>query len=71
MKYWQKIQIEDIDLFNGVSVAELARNSDFQQPHLSDIKNNKLIISEKQYNKLILAVNQLKQKKNKTIDNIQ
>lgn len=55
MLYYKKI--EDKHLFDGITSYRLAKILGVSQSYISRIKNNKVVVSEDQYNKLVIAKN--------------
>jgi len=52
MYYYKKVKVEDKELFNGITDYRLAQLAQTSQPYLNAVKHEKIIISEKQYQRL-------------------
>lgn len=64
MKYFRvtREEIEDNEILDGIVLKDFAKHSKFYQSHLSDMKNNKYVVGEDIYNKLVKAVTTYKKK---------
>jgi len=52
MYYYKKVKVEDKELFNDITDYRLAQLAQTSQPYLNAVKNSRIIISEKQYQRL-------------------